>query len=365
MNLKNIYTAIVMAIAFFFTSCTDSTGEAKSNELPTRFKVDIPNSISHSSSSRSISENEDTILGEDIYEHMGTFIYVGEQSAEIVQDIIRAISRHNIEETMTFSYESDEDDRTKDVVVEENVSFEGVDYAMKLTLSDAGRASEDDEGKAIQVFWNTNPVEGVAILKPSNININDTEDADAIFKIEYSEAGNLGYEKHMIVSIADLSVESPLVDPYSMSDLKMFVGKSGEIVDVYGNSNHPNASFFTQESGFNWAFVASAHEESDIAIAEVGLPSSQEESSERSVLLNENSIKNVFTNQISATWPNLPQAEIDAYLANTDGPAYFDDQGFIAAGVSPNGQYVDLTSRITSLTPYVPKSIANLIIDFH
>ena len=38
----------------------------------------------------------DTLNGNDIYEHLANFIYVGEEAAEIVQNIISVISTYNL-----------------------------------------------------------------------------------------------------------------------------------------------------------------------------------------------------------------------------------------------------------------------------
>lgn len=363
MKLRNFVALLTIAFSILFTSCSKDNAN-RSNIIPNKFKVDIPNSISNASASGSRSASDESIEGEDIYEHMGTFIHIGEESAEIVQGIMSAIYRHNLSQATSFSYTSDEDGRTKDVVIVEGASFEGTDYEFQLSLSDALLSSTDDQGMAIQVFWNTSPVKGVAILKPTNINLNDSEALDAMFKIEYSEAGELGYDAHMIVSIADLPLPSALEEPYAMKNMKMFVGKKGDIIDVYGNSHHPNALFFNGDTGFNWAFVASGEENKDIAVAEVGLPSSDIESSEREVILNENSIHTLFTNQIMSTWPDLDSASVAVFLKDTEGPAYFDQYGFQSAGVSPGSQYDVLETNIELLVPYSPKDISTLSIDF-
>ena len=76
----------------------------------------------------------------------------------------------------------------------------------------------------------------------------------------------------MIVSIAGLPEIDPFLAPFHMDGMKMFVGKKGDQVDVYGNSSHPNAKFLTEKVGYNWAFVASGSASEDIAVVELGLP---------------------------------------------------------------------------------------------
>ena len=94
----------------------------------------------------------------------------------------------------------------------------------------------------MQIFWNRKPISGVAILKPYNIDrTNDENIQDAVFRVEYSEAGEKGYDAHMLVAASGLHVADPLDNVYCANALKMFVGKSGDMIDVFGNSNHPNA----------------------------------------------------------------------------------------------------------------------------
>jgi hypothetical protein len=149
-----------------------------------------------------------------------------------------------------------------------------------------------------------------------------------------------------------------------MSTLKMFAGKNGDIIDVAGNSNHPNATFFTGDSGFNWAFVASGSESNEIGVAEVGLPPSNLDEPSKAVLLGNYSIKNVLTREINDLWPGIDQEGVNAYLYNTGAPGYFADHGFVQGGVAPSDEYIALESRLSLLSPYNPKEVTNLEIAF-
>jgi len=150
-----------------------------------------------------------------------------------------------------------------------------------------------------------------------------------------------------------------------VNNLKMFVGKSGDHIDVFGNSNHPNATFITADKvGFNWAFAASALESKDIAVAEVGLPASTLDASTRQVILTDNGIQKVFEDQIHATWPGIDSSEVAGYLSEMGAPGYFDEYGFVQAESSPGTEYDASAQRILSLTPYNPKDINGLSIDF-
>ncbi len=345
--------------------------EQPSSILPDKFSVDIPSTISNNGniSGRVATSNgrtsEDVIEGNEIYQHLETFIQIGDDGANIVEELISSIKQYNINSALTLTYKSDDDGRDKTLVVVEGDTYEGVNYEFSLTITDTDSEGNQDGGYAMQIFWNRNPVKGVAIIKPANLDfVHDADAGEGVFKIEYNSESDLGYDAHMIVSIANLTLEEADVNPYSMRSLKMFVGKTGDFIDVYGNSNHPNAQFFNEETGFNWAFAASGYESKDLGVAEVGLPPSNLDETSRDMLLGTYSIKNVFTEQIMLVFPNIEQNILDLYLMNTNGPGYFTDEGFIAGGTPPSDLWDELVVRISELTPYNPSEISNLIIDF-
>ena len=268
---------------------------------------------------------------------------------------------------MSLSYTSDEDARVKNLVVKGEVEFETKMWDHELTITDAMSESGPDGGIAIQVFWNKNTgdgIEGVALLKPYNINRDDEETSeDAAIRIDYSELGKNGYDAEMIVQIAGMELADPLVDPYSVNSLKMFAGKKGNLVDVYGNTNHPNAKFFNGDTGFNWAFVASGDEKKNIGVAEVGLPPSTLDATSRRVILEQYSIKQVFTDQIYSVWPNIDKNTVDAYLYNTEAPGFFNKDGFVQGGTAPGADYAELLEQVQLLAPYNPKEVSALSLD--
>lgn len=370
-RITNLLSLLLLAGVVLLTSCEGNENPSPQGEsiLPESFGVDIPKSISDEGlvSSRYINGRtaNDTIQGNDIYEHLGTFIKLGEGASELVQDIITGIRIYNIDRPMTLTFESDDDGRTKTLVVEEGPEFEGEVWEYVLTMTDTDSEGNDDGGKAMQIIWNRSPIEGIAILKPYNLNRDENPEADdAVLRIDYSETGELGYLAHMMVSISGLPLPNALDEPWAMESLKMFAGRSGDVVDVYGNSNHPNAIFFAGNAGFNWAFVASGDDSDDLGVAEVGLPPSDLDESSREVLLDYYSIKNVFTREISDVWPGLDPAIIDAYLHNTEGPGYFGPDGFISGGDSPGEEWDVLVERLQLLSPYNPTEVSNLAITF-
>lgn len=363
--MKNILTAAILITAMMFQSCQkeeDAPAPQQQNILPERFKVEIPSSISSVSYYKN--GQIDTLQGNDIYEHMRTFIHVGEHAADVVGDIIVAISLYNLSQPMSFTFTGD-DGRQKFVVIVENATFEGYQWQYKLTITDTGPSGLEPDNTAMQIFWDKDPIKGIAILKPYNIDRNtDPIFDETMYRIDYSEGGELGYTHHMIVSIDGLPLAEPSVEPYSVSTLKMFAGKNGDIVSVYGNSEHPNATFFTGETGFDWAFTAAGKTSSDIGVAEVGLPSNVLNSDDRYTLLVENSIKNVFTEQIYAAFPWIDPETVQTYLYNTEAPGFFDHNGFVQGGAPPSSEYNPLVSIIAGLTPYNPYTIHQLEINF-
>jgi len=366
-SIKTLAASFILAMVFMACE-TNPVEQPQEDILPTEFGIDIPNSISNQgaiSGKVAGRVSEDFIQGNDIYQHLETFIWVGESASEIVSNIIEGIRSYHIDHAQILSYQSDDDGRTKNIIVVESPEYEGVVYEYGLTITDADSEGNQDGGYAMQIFWNRNPIKGVALLKPFNIDrLHDADAGEATYKIEYDSNSDLGYDAHMIVSIANLTLEDPTVDPYSMRTMKMFVGKTGDFIDVYGNSSHPNATFFTSDTGFNWAFVASGYDSKEYGVAEVGLPPNDLDETNRDVLLGTYSIKNVFTDQIYAAFPNITQDLIDLYLMNAEAPGYFTNEGFVAGGTPPSGLWDELTPRILDLTPYNPAEINNLQINF-
>lgn len=355
------------ALALFFTGCEEFSGPQQNDDsiLPEEFSIDIPGSISFESGKQTGTKSVEPLNGNLIYLHLAHFIRTGERGGELVEEIIKGIRKFNINEPLSLSYTSDEDGRIKNLEVVENPVFEGETWEFRLNIIDAESEGNEDGGYAMQVFWNRNPVQGVAILKPYNINRgNEDNFPEAVFRIDYSRAGERGYDAHMLVAASGLPLADPLDNMYSANALKMFAGRKGDMVDVYGNSNHPNAKFFTAETGYNWAFVASGNSSLDIGAAEVGLPGSYTDSPSRSVLLGDYSIKNVFTSQIYQVWPDISQESVDIFLHNTEAPGFFDKEGFIQGGTSPGEDHDELADRLPLLSPYNPKEITEMSIIF-
>ena len=379
MKAKNRFLlGTILGLVFVIQGCEENMFPRPGQEtgiLPARFKIEIPGSLSREPDDqaglKSASSNEaDTVSGNAIYAHLNTFIGAGEAAADIVQDIRLAIALYDIDDPMSLSFRGDQDNRVKNLVVTENAVYNERNWDFMLTITDAASETEADQGMALQIFWNPNPIEGIAILKPYNIDRkHDREWLDAVFRIEYSEVGTALYDAYMIVEVADLPMPDPRLNPFALNSLRMFVGKNGEQIDVFGNSDHPNARFFTDKKGFSWAFAASGYDHQNIAVAEVGLPPSLLDESDREILLKQYSIKNVLTEEIDTWFTETfgfgpDSAELAGYLRNADAPGFFNAQGFISGGESPSEEYDGLVERIEDLAPYSPRNVHELEIDF-
>ncbi len=162
--------------------------------------MDIPNSISSVNYYKDA--NVDTLQGNDIYEHLRNFIHIGEHAADIVGEIILVISWHNLSQPMSFTFTSDDDGRQKHAIIVENASFEGYNWQYKMTITDEGPSDMNNENTALQIFWDKNPIKGIAMLNPYNIDrTTDPQYAESMYRIDYSEGGEMGYSHHMIVTI--------------------------------------------------------------------------------------------------------------------------------------------------------------------
>jgi hypothetical protein len=335
MKIK-LFASGLIALVLLTISCDEGT-DPQAELLPERFSVDIPTAISAGASSGRV--QADTLNGNAIYLNLATFIAVGGGSAKVVEGIIQGIRKYALDRVETATFTSDEDSRTKNLVVTKDVPFEGTTWQYMLIVTDADSEGNADGGKAIQVYWNQGtPIHGVAMIKPYNADrTHNGGIKDAVFRINYDEETDDGYDAKMEVRISGLP--TPIGETFAINNLRMFVGKKGDVVDVFGNSNHPRAAFFTGATGTL-------------------------DNSSRTTLLKDYSIKNVLTAQVQTAFPFLPATVIANYLKNTAAPGYFGSAGFIAGGKSPGASYDLLTLRLETMSPYSPKSISELQVRF-
>ncbi|MDF1551227.1 MAG: hypothetical protein P1P88_25630, partial [Bacteroidales bacterium] len=128
MKKLSLFLITIFSLSVIFTSCNkDEVVPADNNILPENFKVEIPASLK--SSTKSLKSTNDNVLqGNEIYEHLTTFIGVGDEAAEIVSDIIKGIRLYQLSEPQSFTFTSNDDGRDKNVVIIENATFDGKDW---------------------------------------------------------------------------------------------------------------------------------------------------------------------------------------------------------------------------------------------
>lgn len=351
---------IALLLSFsFMISCSDNDGIKSSVDIPSQFSVDIPESISENAgglSGRTSGDGDGIIEGNEIYESLRHFIHLGEESAEILELTLKVGAVLEANNIRSYTFVGDDDSREKRIDIAENVTRGGVSYAYEMIMVDT-----ENNDQAVQLLWNTNPVVGVGILKPFNIDRTDQDvDQNAFLRIDYSEQDD-NYDATMTISIAGVEP----VDNGDIDNLKMFVGKKGDIVEVRGNSNHPNVEIIDPNftGGRNYAFVGRGDESTDLGVVNLWLPAS-------SVTTNnfeagdQYSVFKVLEAEINAV-TNLTQDQIQSILAEANSPAYFNNDGFITSGADNKpASFSDTFVDLSGMKPFVPNDIKNLEIDF-
>ena len=356
--MKSIKFLTMLFAVTLLVSCSDDEEVRSAIDIPSTFSVDIPTPISSNTGSlsgRTSGDGDGVIEGNEIYESVRHFIYLGEQSAEIIEfTLFIAVALEN-ENVRSFTFIGDDDQREKRLEITENVTREGVNYQYEMTMVDT-----ENEDKALQLLWNTDPaVSGVAIMQPYNLDRTDTEvDQNAFFRIDYTE-DHSDYDAAMTVSISGATV----VENGDIDNLKMFVGKRGDIVEVMGNSNHPNVTIIDNNftGGRNYAFVGRGDESNDLGVVKLALPPSNTPTDD---VLVDFSVFSVLEAEIQSAGVS-DQVIIDAILVEALSPAYFNNNGFITSG--PDNKPMDFSDEFVDLTgmnPFVPNDIKNLTLSF-
>ena len=157
----------IMAV-LTFSSCENSLFDQQQKDsgiLPEHFKIDIPGSLSNNLKAASLKSTQaDTVNGNIIYWYLNAYIAVGEGAADIVEAIMWSIRVYHIQDVISLSYTSKDDNRVKNLEVISNVEFQGRLWEYELTITDAGSEGNTDGGIGMQIFWNRSPVEGIASI---------------------------------------------------------------------------------------------------------------------------------------------------------------------------------------------------------
>lgn len=357
-RLLSIFLSVILLA--FMNACTENNEEIPTI-LPTNFTVDVPDAISFTSSSNG--RKTETLDGSLVYANIGLFIHIAESSAHLVEEFIYHIRKHNINEAFELTYTSDEDNRLKKLVVTENATYAGSTWNYMLEITDV-----EAQKTAFQLVWNTNPVKGIALMNAYYTNQKHGIDlAETMYQIEYSEA-EADVDQQMIVSVSGWPAK--LLDKGGINNLKMKVTKKGSLVEISGNSNHPNLQLIDQSytGGYNYAFVARADAAKEIGVAEVGLPPSDANFVDD--LLLEFSVHSVLQGEIFAVYgtpePGTAEAAfVESILNNTKAPGYFvHPEGFVSCFDQIPEGFSSEFINLTGLSPYMPNEITNLNLQF-
>jgi hypothetical protein len=360
-NFLNYLAAIALSL-IVVTACKKDKTETKETPkkiVPTTMTVDVPSSISAQNLSKSAKGNE--LKGDDIYRSLRGFVWIGANGAKIINGLCYIVQAYDLTKVTTVTFTGG-DGKLKTLTMTQNPTIGGATWEWEMQVTDY------DGSKALQFYWNVSPVKGVAIFQASKLNHTDIFSAihaNAIIKIEYSEA-EANYSKQMIVTIDSLT----LIHTNDPNKIKMFVGKrtSDGLLDVWGNSNSPNAKIYDQShtGGYQWAFVAHADQDVDIAVAKVSLPPCNYLKSDTS-LWGTYSIYNVLHKELTDLGAN--QATVDEYVKNAKAPGYFmKGTGFLSCGpvapTTPSG-FTTTFCDLSALFPYVPNEIKTLKVVFN
>lgn len=344
---------VTLLFSLLFISCKNEK-EVNANIIPANFYLDINSALSFQHNPLITSAIEKP--GSEYYKEVASIINQAETSSKIVSDAIKNLRIHNLYQASTFTYISMEDGRRKDIEVRENIYKENRTWPYELTLKD------QDGSTALQFYWSSTPLRGFAIFNPTNHNRSNLNyPSSAMFRVDYSEKKST-FEKTMEISIAGLSVLPS--DTFGISSMKLFVGKNGELLNIYGNTNHPEFTLSPQSSqhGRNYSFTAKGNITLNIGTVKVGLPPSLQNSN--TTIMTDYSLYNVLHSELYTAGIS-DQNKRNSVLNEAKSPGFFTNDGFIKVELPPvNAGFDETMINLNDLTPYVPMEISNLKVDF-
>ena len=370
--MKNKYLFLFILLASIFSSCkdNDTITVPLTGVIPGNVIIDIPEALSKTDSMNLVKNDSATLInGTKIYENLRNYIYIGEASSLMMQNTLNKVSELNIKQTMNTSYLSTKDNRIKNVSVHEQVS-----YSDSRSVWDFELIISDNGNKALEIVWNLSPLKGIVTMQPHYLNLNNLDlDNETMYKITFNSAGNDMYEETVEIEIAGLPVNE--VHSLNPDNLKMFVGKNADTIDVYGNSNHPNAVLYdsTNTYGLNWMFIARADQDLNIGVAKIALPYANE--FDTTDVWTEYAMDVVISKDAHKYWDprvgDFGQPYVDSiigvYMQNTNSPAYYDTTGFVSCGkdsIPDHSIYTDDFLNLPGAGTYIPNDIKELTIKF-
>lgn len=333
----------------------DTNNDVAYTTVPSVFRVDVPDAISSNTGTSNRVTKSDVIDGKVVYQPIPDYIKVAEHASEIVETLIIAVGKYNLSSAQELEFVSDDDGRTKNITVTESATAFGASWEYNLIMKDA------DGGTALQLAWNNSPIKGVALFNPYELDRTENVSLkDALYQVEYDE-NVTDYDATMIVTIYNAPLDPN--DLGTIDNMKMFVGKKGDNVDVTGTSNHPQLTFSSKkEAGLSYTFVARGSEAQDIGVIQAAIPYSSVTSTNN--VFDNYSVYNVWADIIVAEFnvsEENAKIHLDKNMINAGSPAYFKGAEFQGAGTAPGDIYTEGGfDDLSGLTPYSPLEVKNL-----
>ena len=356
MKTNKLLFLFVLIASILAGSCSK---KKKGDIVPDNMNINLSGAISVPNLEKKGFIYEDTIVsGCYLYQKLRTFIYYGDNAGTIMNQYLSILDQYEITGPTIFSFINDQDGKTKNVVVTDNVDFfnQTWDYFMFIT--------DGFEGAAMALYWNMNPNKAIAIFRPKALNSNSIFLRDAYVWIEYDESDQF-FDRTTLIQITDMDTTS---ENY-MSKLKMFIGQEGDVAHIYGNTIHPTAYLVNPEhtDGRSWSFKAKNNIKLDIAVAKCALPTTKLTLDEMSNIWTFYSMDEVLREEIEAVYTDLTPVQIEPFLINAIGSAYFiGPAGFVSNNldVPEDPGFTNDFLDLTGLEPWTPIDVFNMIISF-
>jgi len=347
---------IALLMSGIFTS---SCNKNKDNDVvPDNVKVKLSDAISVPDLDKKDLMLFDTISGRDLYQELRTLIYIGDFASDLIEKALQSVKLFNIDKPKEFSYISDDDNTTKNVVVSGGATFEKVLWDYQLVLTD------EQMQKGFELFWNMNPVKVVAILNPGIYNSKSLVMHNSMIRVDYSES-DPDYDRTMLVRI----VRKDSATRSFMKSMKMFLGQKGDVVDLYGNTIHPSAYIMDPNyvGGLSRSFKGRNNTKLDIAVAKCALPPVTLTNAGMNNLWSTYAMDTVLQTEMEAVYVDVNPAVLEPYLTNARGLAFFvGPAGFVGSGSPPSGQpgFTNSFIDLNGLNPWVPDDVYRMSISW-
>lgn len=356
MKTNKILILFILIAGILVSSCSK---KKKGDIVPDNMDINLSDAISIPDLEKKGFIYEDSIVsGRDLYQKLRTLIFYGDHAGAIMNQYLSIFEIYEITGPITFSFINDQDGKTKNVVVTDNEDFRNQtwDYLMFVT--------DELEGAALALYWNVNPRKAIAIFRPKALNSNSIFLRNAFVSIEYNESDQF-FDRTTLIQITNM--DSTLVN--YMSKLKMFIGQKDDIAHIYGNTIHPTAYLVdpTHTGGRSWSFKAKNNIKLDIAVAKCALPHTTMTLDEMPNIWTFYSMDEVLREEIEAVYTDITPTQIDFYLNNAIGSAYFiGPAGFVSNNldVPEDPGFTNDFLDLTGLEPWTPIDVFNMIISF-